>query len=115
MMIDNASTKWRGANRMLPLAFAALIATSAPLRADAIDGQWCLGSSHFEIDGPNIRTPGGNRIVGNYHRHGFTYVVPPNEQDAGTQIVMVLLNEETVAVTRGSSPPETWRRCKPTS
>jgi hypothetical protein len=94
---------------------AALLLAATPVRADAIDGQWCLASSHFEIDGPNIRTPGGNRIVGNYDRHGFTYVVPANEAGAGTEIVMVLLNEETVRLTRGSSPPEIWRRCKPTS
>jgi hypothetical protein len=115
MLIRNARTKTGGSNRILLVAFASLIGTSGPVHADAIDGQWCLGTSHFEIDGPNIRTPGGNSIVGNYHRHGFTYVVPPAEQDAGTQIVMVLLNEETVQLTRGSSPPETWRRCKPTS
>jgi hypothetical protein len=29
--------------------------------------------------------------------------------------VMVLLNEETVRLTRGSQPPETWKRCKPVS
>jgi len=96
------------------LALASLIA-AGPAHADAIDGQWCLASSHFEIDGSNIRTPGGNRVVGNYHRHGFRYVVPFNEQDAGAQVVMVLLNEETVQLTRGSSPPELWRRCRPTS
>jgi hypothetical protein len=83
--------------------------------ADAIDGQWCLASSHFAIEGPNILTPGGNRIVGNYSRHGFTYVVPANELGAGTEIVMVLFNEETVQLTRSGSAPETWRRCKPTS
>ena len=82
------------------------------VRADAIDGQWCLASSHFEISGPNIRTPGGSQITGSYDRHGFTYVVPANEDGAGTQIVMVLLNEETVRLTRGPPPPETWRRCK---
>jgi hypothetical protein len=83
--------------------------------ADAIDGQWCLGGNHFEINGPNIRTPGGNAITGNYDRHGFVYVVPPNEEGAGTQIVMVLLNEETVRLTRGTAAPETWKRCKPVS
>ena len=71
-----------------------------PARADAIDGQWCLGSSHFAIDGPSILTPGGNRIQGNYSRHGFFYVVPANEPGAGGEIDMVLLNEETVQLTR---------------
>jgi hypothetical protein len=101
---------------LLLLGAIALCLGGAPARADAIDGQWCLGSSHFEIDGPNIRTPGGNRIIGNYDRHGFTYIVPANEPGAGTQIIMVLLNEETVRLTRAQGPaPEIWRRCKPTS
>jgi hypothetical protein len=93
----------------------ALLVSVVPARADAIDGQWCLGASHFEINGPKIRTPGGNDITGDYNRHGFQYVVPVNEEGAGTQIVMVLLNEETVHLTRGTSAPETWKRCKPTS
>src|SRR5262245_27272428 len=80
-----------------------------PAHADAIDGQWCLGSSHFEISGPNIRTPGGSQITGNYDRHGFTYVVPASEDGAGTQIVMVLLNEETVRVAGGGWRPGTWK------
>ena len=93
----------------------ALIASVYPARADAIDGQWCLGSSHFEINSPNIRTPGGNNITGNYDRHGYEYVVPANEEGAGTKFVMVLLNEETVRLTRGTSAPQTWKRCKPVS
>ena len=92
-----------------------LLVSALPARGDAIDGQWCLGASHFQINGPNIRTPGGNEMTGEYNRHGFRYVVPSNEQGAGTQIVMVLLNEETVHLTRGTSAPETWKRCKPIS
>jgi hypothetical protein len=90
---------------------------SAQARADAIDGEWCLGTAHFAIAGPNILTPGGNRIQGNYSRHGFSYVVPVNEAGAGGEINMVLLNEEMVSLTRkGQAPaPEIWRRCKPTS
>ena len=101
--------------RVLIVGYIAFFAAACPARADAIDGQWCLGVSHFEISGPSIRTPGGNAITGNYDRHGFTYVVPANEEGAGTQIVMVLLNEETVRLTRGTSSPETWKRCKPVS
>jgi hypothetical protein len=92
-----------------------LLASVLPAHADAIDGQWCLGASHLEINGPNIRTPGGNDITGECNRHGFQYVVPANEEGAGTRIVMLLLNEETVHLTRGASAPETWKRCKPTS
>jgi hypothetical protein len=94
---------------------AGMLADTA--RADAIDGEWCLGSSHFSIEGPNITTPGGNRIQGNYSRHGFDYVVPANEPGAGGRIDMVLLNEETVQLIRAGAAgaPEIWRRCRPTS
>jgi hypothetical protein len=101
--------------RVLFVSFVALVIGANSARADAIDGQWCLGSSHFEINGPNIRTPGGNDITGNYDRHGFSYIVPNNEEGAGTQVVMVLLNEETVRLTRGTFAVETWKRCKPVS
>jgi hypothetical protein len=101
--------------RPLLMSCVALVIGASPAHADAIDGQWCLGGSHFEINGPNIRTPGGNEMTGEYNRHGFRYVVPANEQGAGTQIVMVLLNEETMHLTRGASAPETWKRCKPVS
>jgi hypothetical protein len=76
-----------------------------------------LGTSHFAINGPSILTPGGNRIQGSYSRHGFAYVVPGNEPGAGSEISMILLNEENVQLTRAgqNSSPEIWRRCKPTS
>jgi hypothetical protein len=89
--------------------------TATPSRADAIDGEWCLGGSHFAIDGPSLLTPGGNRIQGAYTRHSFAYVVPQNEAGAGTEITMALLNEETVQLTRKGQTPEVWRRCKVTS
>jgi hypothetical protein len=111
---------WQSVRRSataLVFAASALCALSSPGRADAIDGQWCLGASHFSIDGPNILTPGGNRLQGNYSRHGFFYIVPANEPGAGGEINMLLLNEETVQLTRTdvSSAPEIWQRCKPTS
>ena len=101
--------------RSLLVGSVVLVLGICSARADAIDGQWCLGASHFEINGPSIRTPGGNDITGNYDRHGFSYLVPNNEEGAGTQVVMVLLNEETIRLTRGTSAPETWKRCKPVS
>ena len=100
------------------LVAAGLWAASAGLaHADAIDGQWCLGARHFAIDGPSILTPGGNQVQGSYTRHRFAYTVPANEPGAGGEIDMVLLNEETVELSRKgqSSAPEVWRRCKPTS
>ena len=101
----------------LVVAAGALCTLSSPGRADAIDGEWCLGASHFSIDGPNILTPGGSRLQCNYYRHGFFYIVPANEPGAGGEGNMLLLNEETVQLTRtgASSAPEIWRRCKPTS
>lgn len=99
------------------VALAVLVLAPRPARADAIDGEWCLGSSHFAIDGPRILTPGGNRIEGIYSRHGFLYVVPAGEPGGGSRITMVLLNEETVRLTRQGreDAPEIWKRCKPTS
>jgi hypothetical protein len=98
------------------LASFALCAGARHAQADAIDGEWCSGVSHFTIEGPNILTPGGNRIQGRYSRHAFAYAVPANEADAGREIDMTLLNEDTVALTRkGQSAPEIWNRCKPTS
>jgi hypothetical protein len=104
---------WAIVVRMLAFAGVALVTGIGPVRADAIDGQWCLGTRSFEINGLTIRTPGGHEISGNYDRHGYTSIVPPNEEGAGTEVVMVLLNEATVRVTRGTSAPETWKRCKP--
>jgi hypothetical protein len=110
----------RRAKRALAAAAVAgvvLAIASDTASADAIDGDWCLGTSHFAIDGPNIVTPGGNRIQGNYSRHGFDYVVPASEPGAGGVIDMVLLNEETVRLTRKgqAAATEIWHRCKPTS
>jgi hypothetical protein len=104
-------------------AIAAVIVAGAMVlgpgraHADAIDGEWCLADSHFAIDGPKIRTPGGNTIEGSYSRHGFRYIVPANEKGAGSEIVMVLLNEEMLQLTHAAplGSPEIWRRCKPTS
>src|SRR5690348_6355890 len=95
-------TVWKQlANFVAAAGLAACCACLLPSRAlaDAIDGEWCFGTSHFAIDGPNILTPGGNRIQGNYSRHGFTYVVPVNEAGAGGEVNMVLLNEEMVSLT----------------
>jgi hypothetical protein len=99
------------------LAALVICLNGSSARADAIDGEWCLGTSHFAIAGPSILTPGGNRIQGTYSRHGFVYVVPGNEPGAGGEISMILLNEENVQLTRAGqvNSLEIWRRCKPTS
>jgi hypothetical protein len=99
------------------LALAVLTAGATLASADTIDGEWCLGSSAFAISEGSILTPAGNTTGGNYSRHAFSYIVPASEPGAGGQIDMTLQDEQTVRLTRGgrSSPPEFWRRCKPTS
>lgn len=46
-------------SRAAILGCLALLVSAFPARADAIDGQWCFGTSHFEISGQDIRTPRG--------------------------------------------------------
>jgi hypothetical protein len=89
---------------------------SSPASADAIDGNWCHNDGRrFSIRGPEIVTPGGKAMEGNYSRHWFSYVVPSPEPGTGQTIYMTLLNENTVHLQLGevSTPPETWIRCTP--
>ena len=70
----------RGRSIVAPVALALLIAlTPWAANADAIDGDWCREGRHLSIDGPNITTPGGNAIQGDYDRHGFRYTAPAGE------------------------------------
>jgi hypothetical protein len=96
----------------------ALVGLAAPARADAIDGDWCFSAQHMLVEGSSITTPARNKVTGNYTRYRVTYVVPPGEPGAGTQITMVMIRgEEMVHLTRAGKegPPEVWRRCKPIS
>jgi hypothetical protein len=100
------------------IAGSALLLLAGPAFADAIDGNWCHDDGRrFTIRGPEIVTPGGKRMEGNYSRHWFSYTVPATERDAGQAIFMTLLNENTVQVRRGEAsagaPQETWVRCGP--
>jgi hypothetical protein len=99
----------------LALGTAALVSAIAPCvaRADAIDGNWCAADGRvMTIEGPAILTPGGHRTTGDYSRHAFSYVVPDGESQAGSEIFMVLLNEETVEIDPGGSAEhEIWHRC----
>ena len=53
---------------------------AGPAVADAIDGDWCgLKSLHLTIKGPEITTPSGVTLKGNYHRHEFAYTAPPGD------------------------------------
>lgn len=105
-------------NRVL-IAATALASSALPAFADAIDGDWCMGADHMNIEGPNILTPGKNKIAGNYYRYRFTYVVPGNEPGAGGEVKMVMIRgTETVHVDRpggDAAKPEVWVRCKPVS
>lgn len=104
------------------LASMALLA-SASAWADAIDGDWCANNDgrHMSIKGPEIVTPAGTRMQGNYSRHSFLYIVPPAEPGAGQTVAMILVNEETVnlrqapsAAEAAQAPVQVWHRCAPT-
>lgn len=105
---------------MRAIVFSTVVAivgmVAGPAFADAIDGDWCSpqGKS-LTINGPQIDTPGGNRIQGLYDRHGFIYTVPENEPEAGKEVRMLLVDDNTVQLTVGEGATElqTWRRCRP--
>jgi hypothetical protein len=106
----------------LKIAAAALffMLVAAPAFADAIDGDWCHQASgrRFAIRGPQIVTPGGTSMAGDYSRHWFNYVVPAPEPGAGKTVFMQLLDENTVHLRIGdqaAANPETWIRCSPTT
>ena len=103
--------------RPLGIVFAVgvMLTLSTPARADRIDGEWCHASQSLMIEGPKIRTPGGNQIQGDYSRHGFRYTVPASEPDAGSDIVMRQQSDEQMTLMRKDKPDEIWRRCKVTS
>lgn len=95
--------------------FAALmIATTGSARADAIDGAWCSeNGQRLAIDGPSVTTTRGLKLSGDYTRHSFSFILPQNEQDAGSPVEMVLQGETRVRVTIGKSAAQIWHRCPP--
>jgi hypothetical protein len=98
------------------IAALGLAMLAGPALADAIDGNWChTDGRRFTISGPEIVTPGGKRMEGNYSRHWFSYVAPAPEPGAGETIFMTLANENTVYLRRGeaATAQETWVRCSP--
>ncbi len=102
--------------RIITIAAVILVLAAAPVRADAIDGKWCnpeLG--RMEILGPQIMTPGGNRISGDYDRHGFRHIMPDGEDGAGADVDMVLVDDDTlhrIVAPRAGANIEVWRRCR---
>ena len=90
---------------------------AAPALADAIDGDWCHADGRrLSIAGPDITTPAGNRLKGEYDRHHFSYVVPAGEAGAGATVRMVLLSELQMRLQPPAGEQQDWRRCgKPVS
>ncbi|HZQ11990.1 MAG TPA: hypothetical protein VFB31_04190 [Pseudolabrys sp.] len=105
---------------LVVLAVLAFFGLAGAAFADAIDGDWCHQQSgrRFSIRGPQIVTPGGKQMLGNYSRHWFDYVVPAPEPGAGRTVFMRLLDENTVHLRVGdenAAEAETWIRCSPTT
>lgn len=100
------------------LAVISLAGVPAPALADQIDGDWCYEGLHIEIVGPRITTPAGNQITGQYTRHGFDYVVPDGEDNAGGSVSMRQLSDDMVRVENsdasGAALGEAviWRKCQ---
>lgn len=97
-------------------AALALVMLAGSALADAIDGDWChtKDGRRFTIRGPEIVTPGGKSMQGDYGRHSFSYAVPAPEPGAGETVFMTLLNEETVNLRLGADgATEVWKRCSP--
>ena len=108
---------------ILCLGLAGLALASGEARADVIDGRWCFSDGRgMTISGPVIVTPSGTRTTGDYTRHSFLYKVPMSEPGAGSNVSMVLVNEETVYLWNGDkpagsgrAPDQVWHRCSPIS
>lgn len=90
-----------------------LAATAGPARADAIDGDWCSDDGkRLTINGPDIVTPAGQQLKGDYDRHHFSYVEPG---DKGT-VFMALISEIRMRLKPPGGDEQLWRRCgKPVS
>lgn len=103
--------------RAATAAAALILLGAAPALADAIDGDWCFDDgSKLTINGPDLVTPGGKQLKGDYDRHHFSYVVPAAEPGAGGTVSMVLLSEIRMRLKPPAGEEQLWRRCgKPVS
>jgi len=101
-------------SRVLLTIAVSWVVLSPEVQADQIDGNWCRGLRHLYIDGPNIMTPGGTRMTGEYDRHGFRYIVPSGETGAGDTVVMWQVHDGLMQMTVSSKPNqvEDWTRCQ---
>lgn len=82
--------------------------------ADSVDGIWCSANSSrsIQISGPNMTTPAGRKVTGQYSRHVAAYLIPEPESGAGGALLIQLLNEDEAQVTEPEKTPEIWRRCQ---
>ena len=88
---------------------------AGPARADVIDGNWCAKDGRtMSIRRPADRHAGWNRHDGRMAPPQFCLRGPAGEAGAGSRIDMLLLNENTVRLTKGGTP-EIWHRCDVTS
>jgi hypothetical protein len=97
------------------LAFGILVSTALPARADVIDGDWCdPDGKHLAIKGNEITLPDGKMLNGAYTRHSFAYTIPENSENAGTQMIMRLMNENLMLSQPYRTPvqPVQWKRCE---
>ena len=93
--------------RRLPTVPALVTVAFLPeaVSADAIDGSWCFGVKRLSISDPEIVTPGGTTMSGDYGRHVFSCVVPAGEAGAGDRVDMYLLGDEDMRLLpKGRSP-----------
>lgn len=102
-------------SRSIPLALAGLLGFAPAAFADSIDGNWCTESGlRLTIQGPNLVSPGGVRMAGDYTRHGFSYTAPAGEPGAGGRVDLTLRGEQLMIAQAASGSIEpTWRRCGP--
>ena len=100
----------------------AMLWPASEVRADRIDGTWCLKkpAKRITIDGNNIITPHGSPTKGDNTHHGFTYTVPKNEPGAGSFVVMEQLSDDEILVRMGANresaakaKPRSWGPCPP--
>ncbi len=90
-----------------------LLLSATVVRADAIDGDWCLNAKTMSIRGPDIVTPVGQRTKGDYTRHSFSYTIPAGEPGAGETVAMILRGEYLLHARQGGQDAslQEWRRC----
>ena len=97
----------------------AIVATTTTAWADQIDGTWCsLAGKSMTINGPEVTTPAGNTVTGQYTRHTIVYDIPEGEPEAGGRVWANQLNDHNISVTvtkgqvRENGVTENWTRCE---